>query len=196
MLATDDRRMLNVAISHLTAIVDGSAAQHGADRMRAGIALDALLAIVDRPAPGPTYCEIHQHTKWCKHNGGVMGATGWEAPAPGLDLDAAEKRAAGFRGVFRVMAYDSGDEMLEYIDAGADHTDLDTDDVHEIAQFACDDAVQRAIVETMNAAPELIAEVRALRSSLAEAKRLGREFAEMCASHKDTAEMLAVLEAL
>jgi hypothetical protein len=36
----------------------------------------------------PTYCEIHQHAKWCEHNGGVMGATGWEAPAPGLDLDA------------------------------------------------------------------------------------------------------------
>lgn len=53
MLADDTRNMLNVAISHLTAIADGSAAQHGAERMRAGIALDALRAIVDRPAPTP-----------------------------------------------------------------------------------------------------------------------------------------------
>ena len=86
--------------------------------------------------------------------------------------------------------------LREYIDAGADHDDLDTDDVHEIAQFACDDAVQRAIVDTLNAAPALIAEERALRARLAEAKRIGHEFAEMCAAHKDTAGMLAALEAL
>ncbi len=29
-----------------------------------------------------TYCEIHQHYKWCEHNGGVMGANGWRAPPP------------------------------------------------------------------------------------------------------------------
>jgi hypothetical protein len=26
------------------------------------------------------YCETHQHYKWCEHNGGVMGPTGYEAP--------------------------------------------------------------------------------------------------------------------
>ena len=28
----------------------------------------------------PTWCDIHQHYKWCEHNGGVMGPTGWEMP--------------------------------------------------------------------------------------------------------------------
>lgn len=28
----------------------------------------------------PTYCSVHQHYKWCKHNGGVMGSSGYEAP--------------------------------------------------------------------------------------------------------------------
>lgn len=28
----------------------------------------------------PAYCPIHEHYKWCEHNGGVMGVTGWEAP--------------------------------------------------------------------------------------------------------------------
>lgn len=26
----------------------------------------------------PAWCEIHQHSKWCEHNGGVMGLSGWE----------------------------------------------------------------------------------------------------------------------
>ena len=26
----------------------------------------------------PMWCDIHQHYKWCEHNGGVMGPTGWE----------------------------------------------------------------------------------------------------------------------
>jgi hypothetical protein len=29
----------------------------------------------------PTYCEIHEHHKWCQHNGGVMGPGGWESPS-------------------------------------------------------------------------------------------------------------------
>lgn len=37
---------------------------------------DKLLPKERRPA----YCEVHQHHKWCEHNGGVMGPTGWEAP--------------------------------------------------------------------------------------------------------------------
>jgi hypothetical protein len=28
----------------------------------------------------PMWCDIHQHYKWCEHNGGVMGPTGWEKP--------------------------------------------------------------------------------------------------------------------
>ena len=86
-------------------------------------------------------------------------------PPPVLDLDAAEKRAAGFRGVFRVMSYDSGDEFLEYIADGSDD-----DDPTEIAQFSVDDQAQRAIADTLNAAPHLIAEARAavaLRQELA-----------------------------
>uniref|UniRef100_A0A6M3JJP9 Uncharacterized protein n=1 Tax=viral metagenome TaxID=1070528 RepID=A0A6M3JJP9_9ZZZZ len=35
----------------------------------------------ERPvADEPTWCYIHQHHKWCEHNGGVMGPTGYEAP--------------------------------------------------------------------------------------------------------------------
>ena len=30
--------------------------------------------------PTPSWCEVHQHHKWCGHNGGIMGATGYEAP--------------------------------------------------------------------------------------------------------------------
>lgn len=30
--------------------------------------------------PSPSWCEVHQSNKWCEHNGGVMGKTGWEAP--------------------------------------------------------------------------------------------------------------------
>ena len=28
----------------------------------------------------PIWCDVHQHYKWCEHNGGIMGATGYEAP--------------------------------------------------------------------------------------------------------------------
>lgn len=28
----------------------------------------------------PAWCSTHQHYKWCEHNGGVMGPTGWERP--------------------------------------------------------------------------------------------------------------------
>lgn len=91
-------------------------------------------------------------------------------PAPGLDLDAAEKRVDGFRGRFRVMAYDSGDELLEFVALDAyncDESEIDGGDVDEIAQFACDDETQRAIVNTLNEAPTLIAEIRALRAEAA-----------------------------
>jgi hypothetical protein len=30
---------------------------------------------------GPAWCPIHEHHKWCEHNGGVMGPNGWEAPS-------------------------------------------------------------------------------------------------------------------
>ena len=28
----------------------------------------------------PDYCPIHQHFKWCEHNGGVNTKDGWKAP--------------------------------------------------------------------------------------------------------------------
>lgn len=83
-----------------------------------------------------------------------------------VDLDAAEKRAAGFRGTFRTMAYDSGEELLEFVSLDRDIGD-DVSDIDEIAQFTCDDTVQRAIVATLNEAPALIAEIRALRQNRA-----------------------------
>lgn len=52
------------------------------------ITVEAIVAIereaVERAAratpDAPAYCEIHQHYKWCEHNGGVMGPTGHESP--------------------------------------------------------------------------------------------------------------------
>lgn len=77
MLTDDERTMLNVAISHLTAIADGSAAQHGAEWMRAGIALDALRAIAAprvAPSPTPGICAaIEQAAAWIEL--GEIGAT-------------------------------------------------------------------------------------------------------------------------
>lgn len=32
----------------------------------------------------PTWCPIHEHYKWCEHNGGVMGPNGWQAPTAGV----------------------------------------------------------------------------------------------------------------
>lgn len=30
--------------------------------------------------PNTQWCPLHQHYKWCEHNGGVLGGTGYEAP--------------------------------------------------------------------------------------------------------------------
>jgi hypothetical protein len=40
----------------------------------------AALATPPESAQVPAYCDIHQHYKWCEHNGGVLGSTGYEAP--------------------------------------------------------------------------------------------------------------------
>lgn len=32
------------------------------------------------PVATPKWCNVHQHHKWCEHNGGVMGPTGYAAP--------------------------------------------------------------------------------------------------------------------
>lgn len=98
-----------------------------------------------------------------------------------VDLDAAEKRAAGFRGTFRTMAYDSGEELLEFVSLDRDIGD-DVSDIDEIAQFTCDDTVQRAIVATLNEAPALIAEVRAMskgRAAVAAMLRVSVQNGEM-----------------
>lgn len=50
----------------------------------------------------PAYCAIHQHYKWCEHNGGVLGPTGYEAP---VDLPASEREV-------RAYAAESGDVIL------------------------------------------------------------------------------------
>lgn len=41
---------------------------------------------VGPPRPTPAYCQAHQHYKWCEHNGGVLGPTGYEAPGGGERL--------------------------------------------------------------------------------------------------------------
>jgi hypothetical protein len=30
--------------------------------------------------PAPAYCPVHQHYKWCEHNGGVPGPAGYGRP--------------------------------------------------------------------------------------------------------------------
>ena len=52
---------------------------------------DALLSAIatvarDGALMKPAYCGIHQHTKWCQHNGGVLGETGYEAPKLTIDF--------------------------------------------------------------------------------------------------------------
>ena len=135
----------------------------------------------DVPAPRPTYCEIHQHTKWCEHNGGVMGATGWEATAPGLDLDALERaERAMTAGPWAVE--DADDDYCGGIvgASGSEAHGVDILSVTMAVDFSCldDEDYERADVETKanrsgivairNAAPALIAEVRTLRASMAE----------------------------
>ena len=41
---------------------------------------DALIAAYILGRYDIKWCPIHQHYKWCEHNGGVMGPTGWEKP--------------------------------------------------------------------------------------------------------------------
>ena len=41
---------------------------------------DALTAAYMLGRHDSKWCPIHQHYKWCEHNGGVMGPTGWEKP--------------------------------------------------------------------------------------------------------------------
>lgn len=55
----------------------------------------------------PQWCEIHQHSKWCGHNGGVRMADGWRAPgeAP-RDPDLEPWRQAALD-----MAYETDGEL-------------------------------------------------------------------------------------
>jgi hypothetical protein len=48
---------------------------------------DRTLDAGDSPAPKAPWCEVHQHFKWCEHNGGVTGATGYEAPPADAGAD-------------------------------------------------------------------------------------------------------------
>jgi hypothetical protein len=122
-------------------------------------------------------------------------------PPPVLDLDAAEKRAAGFRGRFRVMAYDSGDEMLEFVALDAyncDESEIDDSAIDDVAQFSCDEETQRAIVATLNDAPVLIAEARAavaLRAEIVEQARKNREaLRDLAAAQAEVERLLAATE--
>lgn len=50
------------------------------------------LRLREQPAPEvrPKWCNVHQHHKWCEHNGGVMGPTGYAAPDVQAQIDAAD----------------------------------------------------------------------------------------------------------
>ena len=47
---------------------------------------------VTAPDVRPKWCNVHQHHKWCEHNGGVMGPTGYAAPDVQAQIDAAVAR--------------------------------------------------------------------------------------------------------
>lgn len=59
---------------------------------RTDVDLDAIIATVPAPVATPKWCNVHQHHKWCEHNGGVMGPTGYAAPDVQAQIDAAVAR--------------------------------------------------------------------------------------------------------
>lgn len=42
----------------------------------------------------PAWCPIHEHYKWCEHNGGVMGPNGWRAPNGVMAAETQQKGGA------------------------------------------------------------------------------------------------------
>lgn len=46
----------------------------------AALAPDRVVVRSAATAP-PAWCEVHQHYKWCGHNGGFMGPGGYRAQA-------------------------------------------------------------------------------------------------------------------
>jgi len=102
---------------------------------------------VDRPAPTPT-------------------------PAPGLDLDAVERAERAMTpGPWHGSGCSFGHGIVQRTGNGSAHGFQDD----APCSFDVGAANAAGIVALRNAAPALIAEVRALREKLAEAKRLGRE---------------------
>jgi hypothetical protein len=39
----------------------------------------------DKTVTEPTYCPLHQHYKWCDHNGGVLTPNGFKSPAAAVN---------------------------------------------------------------------------------------------------------------
>jgi hypothetical protein len=106
MLTDNERPMLNVAISHLTAIADGSAGQHGAEQMRAAIALDALRAIA---APQPA--TVGELLATAPHNSEVRWtAIGGESMRYQIDAIGFGRCAFLQRGTWRI-AYLGHDDL-------------------------------------------------------------------------------------
>jgi hypothetical protein len=79
----------------------------------------------------PAYCAVHQHYKWCEHNGGVMGATGYGAPR---DLPALEREV-------RSYAADSADVILRRALTGVleeyDRVRAELDRIHQVQCRGC-----------------------------------------------------------
>lgn len=46
----------------------------------------------------PAWCPVHEHYKWCEHNGGVLGPNGWQAPS-GVPASEQALRIAGAAGL-------------------------------------------------------------------------------------------------
>ncbi len=49
------------------------------DSVAQAVLADLGLPVAEQE-PKPAWCPIHQHHKWCEHNGGVMSAGGWVDP--------------------------------------------------------------------------------------------------------------------
>lgn len=62
------------------------------------------------PVATPKWCNVHQHHKWCEHNGGVMGPTGYAAPDVQAQIDAAVAREREECAKVAEWVWDSGNQ--------------------------------------------------------------------------------------
>jgi len=77
----NDRERLEADIRRTQGAIKRATTKTGTERATVRLILQREdLARMRQHDPAPAYCSIEGHYKWCSHNGGVMGRTGYEAP--------------------------------------------------------------------------------------------------------------------